>query len=163
MARVTVEDCTPVVENRFDLVLLAAQRARGISRGSELTLERDDDKNPVVALREIAAEKLQLDTLREGIVRSLQKHFERDEPEEEDAVEAFARSLGLEGVPPDPAQMISEDLEESGMRVVESGEELDAGAEEALGDEVPPNEGPPDDGAGLADMDAGDDGGGDPA
>src|SRR4051794_24750585 len=82
MARVTVEDCVVKVPNRFDLVLLAAQRAREVASGAPLTLERDDDKNPVVALREIAEETIALDHLRDSLVRGMQKHVEIDEPEE---------------------------------------------------------------------------------
>ncbi len=82
MARVTVEDCVIKVPNRFDLVLLAAQRAREIAAGAPLSLDRDDDKNPVVALREIADETVRLDHLRDTLVRGLQKHIELDEPEE---------------------------------------------------------------------------------
>ena len=84
MARVTVEDCVTKIPNRFELVMLAAQRARSIAAGAELTLERDNDKNPVVALREIADETIDLDDLREGLVKSLQKHVEMDEPEEDE-------------------------------------------------------------------------------
>jgi DNA-directed RNA polymerase subunit omega len=82
MARVTVEDCVIKVPNRFDLVLLAAQRAREIASGAPLTVERDDDKNPVIALREIAEETIALDQLRDSLVRGMQKHVEMDEPEE---------------------------------------------------------------------------------
>ena len=82
MARVTVEDCVLKVPNRFELVLLAAQRAREITSGAPLTLDRDDDKNPVVALREIADETVGLDHLRDSLVRGMQKHVEMDEPEE---------------------------------------------------------------------------------
>lgn len=83
MARVTVEDCIDKVPNRFELVLLAAQRARQIYSGAELTVERDNDKNPVVSLREIADETLTPDELRENLIESLQKHVEVDEPEED--------------------------------------------------------------------------------
>ena len=82
MARVTVEDCVVKVPNRFDLVLLAAQRAREIASGAPMTVERDDDKNPVIALREIAEETVALDHLRDSLVRGMQKHVEIDEPEE---------------------------------------------------------------------------------
>lgn len=81
MARVTVEDCVDKVENRFDLVLLAAHRARLVSQGADITIERDNDKNPVVALREIAEETLSPGDLREDLIHSLQKHVEVDEPE----------------------------------------------------------------------------------
>ena len=83
MARVTVEDCIVQVPNRFELVMLAAHRARGLGSGAELKVGRDRDKNPVVALREIAEEKLELGGLEESLVKSLQKRIEPDQPEEE--------------------------------------------------------------------------------
>ncbi|HAT08629.1 MAG TPA: DNA-directed RNA polymerase subunit omega [Rhodobiaceae bacterium] len=83
MARVTVEDCVDKVKNRFELVLLASHRARGMSAGAELLVERDNDKNPVVALREIADKKLVPDDIREDLVGSLQKQVDVDEPEED--------------------------------------------------------------------------------
>jgi len=83
MARVTVEDCVDKVENRFELVLLAAHRARMISNGSPLTVDRDNDKNPVVALREIADEMISPEDLNEDLIHSLQKYVEVDEPEAE--------------------------------------------------------------------------------
>lgn len=83
MARVTVEDCIDKVDNRFELVLLAGHRARQISQGAQITLPRDNDKNPVVALREIAEEMLSPDDLKEDLIHSLQKHVEVDEPEPE--------------------------------------------------------------------------------
>ena len=82
MARVTVEDCIDKVENRFDLVLLASHRARVISSGAPITIERDNDKNPVVALREIADTTVSPDDLKEELVHSLQKYVEVDEPEQ---------------------------------------------------------------------------------
>ena len=85
MARVTVEDCIDKVENRFDLVLLASHRARMISSGSQITIERDNDKNPVVGLREIAEKTIAPDDLKEELVHSLQKYVEVDEPEPETA------------------------------------------------------------------------------
>lgn len=85
MARVTVEDCIDKVENRFDLVLIASHRARLISAGQAITIERDNDKNPVVALREIAETTLQPDDLKEDLIHSLQKNVEVDEPEMETA------------------------------------------------------------------------------
>lgn len=83
MARVTVEDCIDKVENRFDLVLLASHRARMISSGSQITIDRDNDKNPVVALREIAETTISPEDLKEDLIHSLQKHVEVDEPEPE--------------------------------------------------------------------------------
>jgi DNA-directed RNA polymerase subunit omega len=83
MARVTVEDCIDKVENRFDLVLLASHRARMISSGSQITIERDNDKNPVVALREIAEKTISPEDLQEDLIHTLQKYVEVDEPEAE--------------------------------------------------------------------------------
>ena len=81
MARVTVEDCIEKVENRFDLVLMAAHRARMISAGAQITIDRDNDKNPVVALREIGDGAIAPEDLREELIHSLQKYVEVDEPE----------------------------------------------------------------------------------
>ena len=79
MARVTVEDCIEKISNRFDLVLTAAQRARGISSGDPITVDRDNDKNPVVALREIADETISIDEVNEDLVKSLQRMKRREE------------------------------------------------------------------------------------
>ncbi len=84
MARVTVEDCVDKVTNRFDLVLVAAQRARQISAGAPLEVDRDNDKNAVVALREIADEKIFEDDLKESVIHTMRKVVESDEPEEVD-------------------------------------------------------------------------------
>jgi DNA-directed RNA polymerase subunit omega len=81
MARVTVEDCVDKVSNRFELVLLAAHRARGITAGAALAVNRDNDKNPVVALREIASGRIEPQQMKEDFIHSLQRHVERDEPE----------------------------------------------------------------------------------
>lgn len=83
MARVTVEDCVEKVDNRFELVLLASHRARMISAGSQITVDRDRDKNPVVALREIADSTISPEDLKEDLIHSLQKHVDVDEPEAE--------------------------------------------------------------------------------
>jgi DNA-directed RNA polymerase subunit omega len=83
MARVTVEDCIEKISNRFDLVMIAAQRARSLAAGAELTIDRDNDKNPVVALREIADETVDLGELENSLIKGLQKHVERDDQEEE--------------------------------------------------------------------------------
>ena len=105
MARVTVEDCVVKVPNRFDLVLLAAQRAREITSGAPLTLDRDDDKNPVVALREIADETVALDHLQDSLVRGMQKHVEIDEPEDTPDLEQT-----LFGIVDPTGSVIGEDL-----------------------------------------------------
>jgi DNA-directed RNA polymerase subunit omega len=93
MARVTVEDCIEKVTNRFDLVMLAAQRSRDIAAGASLTVDRDNDKNPVIALREIAEETVNLGTLQDDLIRSLQKVPEIDEPEEEEPMEMLTAAL----------------------------------------------------------------------
>jgi DNA-directed RNA polymerase subunit omega len=96
MARLTVEDCVQLVPNRFELVMVAAQRSRNIHSGAELLVERDKDKNPVVSLREIAEEKLDLEALREELIRGHQKPAEVDEPEDE-IVELMAGEAGYQG------------------------------------------------------------------
>jgi DNA-directed RNA polymerase subunit omega len=121
MARVTIEDCIDKLPNRFELVLLAAHRARLVSQGAPLTVERDRDKDPVVSLREIAAETINKDDLREEFIHAMQKHVEVDEPEQTEmpliaqsgsmgmadaAEETFEQMTeeellrGLEGMPP---------------------------------------------------------------
>ena len=84
MARVTVEDCVDKIPNRFDLVMLASHRAREISSGSAITVDRDNDKNPVLALREIAVETVTFDELMESTIESHQRQIEVDEPDDED-------------------------------------------------------------------------------
>jgi DNA-directed RNA polymerase subunit omega len=138
MARVTVEDCVVKVPNRFELVLLAAQRAREITSGAPLTLDRDDDKNPVIALREIADDTILLDHLQDSLVRGMQKHIEMDEPEETPELETT-----LFGVADPTGSVIGEDeideeavedeLEED-MLAVEDENEL--GEEPAAEDEI---------------------------
>jgi DNA-directed RNA polymerase subunit omega len=99
MARVTVEDCVDKVPNRFELVLLAAHRARQVATGAEITIDRDNDKNSVVALREIAEETLSPDDLRESAIESYQRQIEVDEPEED----SMALLMGAAG-PDAPAE-----------------------------------------------------------
>ena len=113
MARVTVEDCIDKVSNRFDLVLLAAQRARQISGGAELTLERDRDKNPVVALREIAEETVRPDNLEESLVGSLQRVQIDDEeaPDEVGSLAASAEALRLTAAAPPRNQNLGADYD----------------------------------------------------
>ena len=100
MARVTVEDCVLKVPNRFELVLLAAQRARNISRGEQLTIDRDNDKNPVVALREIADETLELPALEQDLVKSLSRVPEPEPVDEEvlDLIPTDQNIFGLQDV-----------------------------------------------------------------
>ena len=136
MARVTVEDCVVRVPNRFDLVMLAAQRARNIQAGSPLSVERDNDKNPVVALREIADDTIERPELMESLILSQQKHVEMDEPEEDqpefDALEGeLMAKAALEGA------MLGEMAPSAGAEGQETDEdpgekpEPEAGAEEA--------------------------------
>ncbi len=128
MARVTVEDCVLKIPNRFELVLLASQRARDISAGGKLTVERDNDKNPVVALREIADETVAFDGLRNELVQGLQKHVEPDEPEEEEIDVLAGRELELKG-----AVLNEGEMAEGGMSIEGDDEE----------DEEPEGEGEP--------------------
>ena len=129
MARVTVEDCIDKVENRFELVLLAAQRARDISVGAELQVEKDNDKNPVIALREIAEEKLDNDDLKEGIISGMQRYIEREEGEEDEEdiaaleaemsaaaeIEAMIEAAGINATLADTVQdTLEADREDSG-------------------------------------------------
>ena len=111
MARVTVEDCVLKVPNRFDLVSLAAKRARDISAGAPLTVERDNDKNPVVALREIAEETVSVESLQEAVIRALQRHAEIDTPEED--------QMEIPGAQGEWNEVSEERLEASGMQVIE--------------------------------------------
>jgi DNA-directed RNA polymerase subunit omega len=142
MARVTVEDCVIKVPNRFELVLLAAQRAREITSGAPLTLDRDDDKNPVVALREIADETVGLVHLRDAVVRGLQKHVEIDEPEETHELEVDPASFGVAAIDgEDEVDEVDEaelDPGEDDIEVPEESleEELDEGLGTELGDDI---------------------------
>lgn len=106
MARVTVEDCVDKVPNRFELVMLAAHRAREISAGGQITVDRDNDKNPVVSLREIAEETQSADELRERLIESNQNQIEVDEAEED----AMALLMGAEADKPEEDSMSEEML-----------------------------------------------------
>lgn len=131
MARVTVEDCVLKVPNRFELVMMAAQRARDVSSGAPLTVDRDNDKNPVVALREIAEETVSLENLGNALVQGLQKQNEQDEPEE-DIVEfdapvipaAADQALAQEGALPAPDEVD----EDEDAEVAEVAEDVDEDA-----------------------------------
>lgn len=116
MARVTVEDCVDKIPNRFDLVLLSAHRAREISGGSELTVDRDRDKNPVVALREIAETKLDQAVLKDSLISGMQKHADIDKPEEVNEMAELEQELaaalaqgGAEAAQPKALPMAEED------------------------------------------------------
>ncbi|MEQ8510313.1 MAG: DNA-directed RNA polymerase subunit omega [Rhodospirillaceae bacterium] len=116
MARVTVEDCIDKVRNRFELVVVAAQRSREISAGGEPLLDRDNDKNPVVALREIAEEKVVADELVNSVIQGMQRHVEVDEPEE-DGFDAIADGRNLSG---DGQEYTDEVAAASGMSIESS-------------------------------------------
>ena len=109
MARVTVEDCIDKIENRFDLVLMASHRARMISSGSQITVSRDNDKNPVVALREIAESHLTPGDLKEDLIHSLQKYVEVDEPEPESMPLIGAPGTGVDA---DDTEVVSDRMTE---------------------------------------------------
>jgi DNA-directed RNA polymerase subunit omega len=135
MARVTVEDCVVKVPNRFELVLLAAQRAREITSGAPLSVERDDDKNPVVALREIADDTIQLDHLQDSLVRGMQKYIEMDEPEETPELEqtlfGVADPIGsVIGEDETDEEAVEDELEEDLLAVEDEAELADEPAAE---------------------------------
>jgi DNA-directed RNA polymerase subunit omega len=113
MARVTVEDCVLKIPNRFDLVMMSAQRAREIAAGASLTVERDNDKNPVVALREIADSSVDVDNLRQALITGLQKHVETEEPEE-DMMELIASDTNIAGVPYEASSEAEEEMQVEG-------------------------------------------------
>lgn len=130
MARVTVEDCVIKIPNRFELVLLAAQRARAIGTGAALTVDRDNDKNPVVALREIADETVDIEGLRQRMIGDMQDSPEVDEPEE-DNMANLMQSGEWAGV-----QQDNEDLGEGmGIEDADDGDEADE-AEEPAGEQA---------------------------
>jgi len=114
MARVTVEDCVTKIPNRFQLVVMASQRARNISAGAAMNVERDNDKNPVVALREIADGLVDHDELQESLIKGLQKYVEMDEPEEDD-VDLIAIQQSYDGEAAEGAPVSApEDKDEGG-------------------------------------------------
>lgn len=122
MARVTVEDCITQIPNRFDLVMTAAQRSRNITAGAPLTIDRDRDKNPVVALREIAETTVDIEGLQESLIKGLQKHVEVDLPEDDDLENLIgqdARGVADDG--PSGAQLSDDDAEAMGMQIRQAG------------------------------------------
>lgn len=133
MARVTVEDCVLKVPNRFELVMLAAQRARNLGAGTPLTVDRDDDKNPVISLREIAEGTVDLGELEASLIRGLQKVVETDEPESDEL-----DALGMQQRVASPADdlIIAEELLEDQLHIEgEDGIEIGADDEEGREDE----------------------------
>ena len=128
MARVTVEDCVQKVPNRFELVLLAAQRARNLSRGEELTIDRDHDKNPVVALREIAEETVALPLLEQDLIKSLSRSPE-PEPADEEVLDLIPTDQNIFGL-----QDVSAEEETSAMPIGDlSPDDIEAAIEAELG------------------------------
>ena len=121
MARVTVEDCIKIVDSRFELILLASERARSLSKGAQPLLERDRDKNPVVALREIAEKVLDLEETKAGLVKGLQKYHEEvlTEPNDEDVKEDVSEKTQLND---DVLQDIEKNASEAGLSIDESSE-----------------------------------------
>ncbi len=141
MARVTVEDCVDKVPNRFELVLLSAHRARAMSAGAELTVERDNDKNPVVALREIAGKTVMPDELREDLIGSLQSRVETEEPEVENmqllmSGEATGEVQDTFGATEDGGERMSEeDLLRAIQSQIDSPQQKSADADEMDGED----------------------------
>lgn len=138
MARITVEDCILKVPNRFDLVLAAAQRARDLSAGTPLTVDRDNDKNPVVALREIAEETIEPEDLRQALIQGLQRHVEQDEPEEEE-LDAITVGAGLGLAAPaagEDESLVEQEIAEEVLTVGEEAVEAGADVEEAGAEDV---------------------------
>ena len=122
MARVTVEDCITQIPNRFDLVMTAAQRSRNITAGAPLTIDRDRDKNPVVALREIAETTVDIEGLQESLIKGLQKHVEVDLPEDDDLENLIGQdALGAADDGPSGAQLSDDDAEAMGMQIRQAG------------------------------------------
>lgn len=111
MARVTVEDCILKIPNRFELVLIAAQRARDVASGAPITLERDNDKNPVVALREIADETIGLEGVKNSLIKGMQKHVEVDEPEEDKDLEIETQTWPVDA-PPEAEDLADEEIDD---------------------------------------------------
>ena len=122
MARVTVEDCVTQIPNRFDLVMTAAQRSRNITAGAPLTIDRDRDKNPVVALREIAETTVDIEGLQESLIKGLQKHVEVDLPEDDDLENLIGQDTrGAADDGPSGAQLSDDDAEAMGMQIRQAG------------------------------------------
>ena len=129
MARVTVEDCVTKIPNRFELVMTAAQRARDVAAGADLTLERNEDKNPVVALREIAEENVDFAELEETLIRGLQRYVENDDVIE-DEMDIRALQLEVNGEAGDANE--AEEVQEDNLTVHDvAAEEIEAATNEA--------------------------------
>ena len=128
MARVTVEDCIDKIPNRYELLMVAAQRAKDISAGAPITLPRDNDKNPVVALREIAEETVSIEELQKSLVMGLQKYVEVEEPEEEE-LEIMAAEKELVDLDEQFNGLLLDNELNGNMQVVDEDDNLDLAAE----------------------------------
>ena len=128
MARVTVEDCIDKIPNRYELLMVAAQRAKDISAGSPITLPRDNDKNPVIALREIAEETVSIEELQKSLVMGLQKYVEVEEPEEEELEIMAAEKELVDLDEPFNGLLLDNELNDS-MQVVDDDDGLDLEAD----------------------------------
>lgn len=137
MARITVEDCVLKVPNRFELVLLAAQRAREIAAGAPLSVERDNDKNPVVSLREIADNTIKVEDMSAHLIQNLQKHVEKDEPEEDnpELLSVGEELIGLETRRSLIDEEIADEVLTVGGQVVIGDDEGDVVVEESASDD----------------------------
>ncbi len=136
MARVTVEDCVEKVPNRYELLMVAAQRAKDIEQGSPLRVERDNDKNAVVALREIAEDKVSIEELQKSLVLNLQKYVEVEEPEEEEIeIVAAEKELADLDTQFDTSMLLDEGLDENMQITDESGDSLDDLGDDQLSDD----------------------------
>lgn len=125
MARVTVEDCVDKIPNRYELLMVAAQRAKDIEQGSPLCVERDNDKNAVVALREIAENKVSVENLQKSLVLNLQKFVEVEEPEEEEIeISAAEKELAELDTQFDASMLIDDNMDE-GMQIHDGDDSLD--------------------------------------
>ena len=135
MARVTVEDCIDKIPNRYELLMVATQRAKDISAGAPIMVSRDNDKNPVVALREIAEEKVNIEDLQKSLVMGLQKYVEVEEPEEEE-MEILAAEKELSGLDEQfSGMLLDSDLSDS-MQVHGADDDLDLDADDGLDDDL---------------------------
>lgn len=143
MARVTVEDCVEKIPNRYELLMVAAQRAKDIEQGSPLRVDRDNDKNAVVALREIAEDKVSIEDLQKSLVLNLQKYVEVEEPEEEE-IEIIAAEKELADLDAQfDTSMLIDDTADSGMQIKDEAgdvmddlDDMDFSAEDGVDDDI---------------------------
>ncbi len=133
MARVTVEDCIDKIPNRYELLMIATQRAKDISAGAPIMVSRDNDKNPVVALREIAEEKVNIEELQKSLVLGLQKYVEVEEPEDEE-IEILAAEKELAGLDEQFSNVMLDSEMSSNMQIHEDDDALDMDVDETVDD-----------------------------